>query len=640
MRAFLGYLHSSRSRSCCGLALGASPLGTALPTLMSTLLFVLAFGNSHAITQEAPATTGEDSPQIQETRTVDPIPAAPVVVDPRSTQLRDISLDLIEAARPYRELLADVVVEAYSNSGFRPIWNGDDLPGDLHIELSKELADHAFPPLFSLDPILLSTEIQNRKCPVDSRDLSYTIALLDSGLLCRAGAVTPSTLWPDWNYDDTPGSQNLSSQSLAGDLIQATAIRPFDVQKVIATLGPKNWIYRELQKQYPAYRKAILKHSGLPSIPDPATSGVARPGEAYPYAPAIAAHLADRGYYEEPAEGFSSLSHLSTELTTALMTFQRDCGLDADGIFGPASWRFLNSNAADRYRSLSINLHRARLLPDDMGDRYALVNLPCAELYLFEKGDFHVDTMRVVHGKASKETHHTPVFRDVMQEVVFGPYWNVPKSIAVKEVLPKAQADWGYLSRNRYEIVSDFNPYNKNTHRLSPQNLELVEQGRLLLRQKPGPSNALGHVKFLFPNSFNVYMHDTPSRNLFARVNRDLSHGCIRVSKPERLGEWVLQPEGWTQESVKAAMEGDARKSIALKEEIPVYIVYLTLFTRPTSGGKIILAPGRDVYERDPIDSKALSAAIPWNQSERAAAPSTEAESSSPAQDTPAVTVP
>lgn len=534
--------------------------------------------------------------------------------DPRLSEVTNLALQLLPSERPYRELLAQTVSRVYEERGFRTLWEKDVADRDIHLDLSKALADHAFPPLFSLDPQNLSSKIPEDRSPIPSSDLATTIALVDAGMLCRFGAVEGTDLWPDWNRDDTPGSDGDPSESLAKDIIRATAVRPFEPSKILEILGPKNWIYRELQKQFPAYREAILSYSGLPSIPDPASVGVGRPGEPYPYAPSIAAHLADRGYMETPEGGFTSLGQITPELGAALMSFQRDYGLDADGIFGPASWRFLNSNAAERYRSLSINLHRARLLPQNLGDRYAIVNLPCAELYLFEKGDFHVETMRVVHGKASKDTHRTPIFRDVMQEVVFGPYWNVPKSIAVKEVLPKAQADWGYLSRNRYEIVSDFNPYNKTAHRLSPQNLELVSQGRLFLRQKPGPTNALGHVKFLFPNTFNVYMHDTPARNFFARGKRDLSHGCIRVSKPDRLGEWVLQTDGWTKDEVQAAMDGDERKSVALKEKIPVYIIYLTTFPRPVPGGKIVLVPGRDVYELDAVDAKTLSAAIPWNQ--------------------------
>ncbi|NRB76196.1 MAG: L,D-transpeptidase family protein, partial [Verrucomicrobiales bacterium] len=301
--------------------------------------------------------------------------------------------------------------------------------------------------------------------------------------------------------------------------------------------------------------------------------------------------------------------------------FQEDYGLDADGVFGPASWRYLNTNAASRFRSLVINLNRARLLPADFGERYILVNLPSAELYGFEDNDFHTTTMRVVHGKAEKDTHHTPVFRDVMKEVVFGPYWNVPPSIAKKEILPKAQGDWGFLSRNRYEIVSDFNPYNKNTHRLSPQNLELVAQGRLFFRQLPGPTNSLGRVKFLFPNNNNIYMHDTPAKAFFARSNRDYSHGCIRVAKPQELGAYVLGAQGWTSEEVKEAMFAESRKSERVDKDINVYIVYFTTFPRPVFGGKIVMAPGRDVYDLDPRDSKTLSAVLPWVEPDNPTSP-------------------
>ncbi|MDA9924818.1 L,D-transpeptidase family protein, partial [Verrucomicrobiales bacterium] len=185
---------------------------------------------------------------------------------------------------------------------------------------------------------------------------------------------------------------------------------------------------------------------------------MAKPGEPCSYAPSIAAHLIDRGYLQMDAAMIQTLVSMTPELSAGLIAFQKDYGLDPDGVFGPASWRYLNTNAADQYRSIAINMHRARLIPNDLGDRYAMVNLPSAELYLFEDNDFFADSMRIVHGRASKDNHHTPVFRDVMQEVVFGPYWNVPKSIAVKEVLPKAENDWGFLSRNRYEIVSNFNP--------------------------------------------------------------------------------------------------------------------------------------------------------------------------------------
>lgn len=534
------------------------------------------------------------------------------VMDPREESLTAAVLRVVPADRRFRDLLAQVVVKLYADRGFRPLWEDVVFPDSFHLTLSRALSDHGFPSLLSLDPDVILPVLGSDA--VEGKDLAYTIALLDAGLFARLGAVAPEELWSEWNHGDTPGSEDHTVDQIAGDLLLVTAMRPLDLGKALDALAAQSWVYRELKKGYPAAREAILRYSGLPAIPDPATAGVGRPGEAYPYAPAIGAHLADRGYLQLPAEQIATLSQMTPELVAALTAFQTDYGLDPDGIFGPGSWRYLNFNAAEHYRSLTINLHRARLLPGKLGERYVIVNVPCAELYLFEANDFHVQTMRVVHGRADRETHRTPIFRDVMKEMVFGPYWNVPKSIAVKELLPKAAEDWGFLSRNRYEIVSDFNPYNKNTHRLSPENLELVRQGRLFLRQKPGPTNALGHVKFLFPNTFNVYMHDTPSKTYFARSARDHSHGCIRVSQPEELGAWVLKNEGWTKEQVKEAMFADERKSLPIKEEINVYITYLTTFPRPLSGGRMVLVPSRDVYEMDSLHAQKLNAVIPWRE--------------------------
>tara|TARA_R110000850_G_scaffold68094_5_gene152220 strand:+ start:1236 stop:2951 length:1716 start_codon:yes stop_codon:yes gene_type:complete len=530
----------------------------------------------------------------------------------KASEVQVQALELIPEDRHYRELLAEAVASAYEGRGFRSLWNDDQLPPNLHRGLANALASHAFPQLMALDPENLIPRITSET--VDKQDLANTVAILDAGLLIRLGIVPTAAIWEQWDRGDTPGEDGRSAEAISNDLILASSITPFEMERVMTGLGPKNWIYRELRKALPEAKQAILQYSGLPNIPDPATAGVGRPGDAYPYAPAIGAHLADRGYLDMPEEEIAALSQITPELAAALIAFQSDYGLDSDGVFGPASWRYLNTNAASRFRSVVINMHRARLLPNDFGDRYLFVNLPSAELFAFEDNDFLASSMRIVHGQASKDTHRTPSFRDVMQEIVFGPYWNVPKSIAVKEILPKAQGDWGYLSRNRYEIVEHFNPYNKNSHRLSPQNLELVSQGRLFLRQKPGPTNSLGRVKFLFPNTNNIYMHDTPAKAFFARANRDYSHGCIRVAQPEELGKWVLSAQGWSGEQVKEAMFADSWKSQPIEKDVNVFITYFTTFPRPVIGGKIVLAPARDVYDLDPKDSRTLSSVLPWEE--------------------------
>lgn len=519
---------------------------------------------------------------------------------------------LLPADRHFADTAALLIAHAYEDRGFRPLWGESPVMAGFHRELATQLKRHALPELLAIDPESLVQAIPDG--PVDKRDLAHTIAFCDAALLIRFGAVPSEKIWPDWNLGDTPGSNDGAVTAILGDLVVATSLNPFDMATAIDALAPKNWIYRELLKAYGPAREAILKYSGIPAIPNPEQSGSGKPGEVYPGAPAIAAHLIDRGYLKMDAAQAALLTSMTPELTGALIAFQTDYGLDADGVFGPASWQYLNTNAAERYRSIIINLHRARLMPNNPGERYLIANLPCAELYLFNANDFHFKTMRIVHGKADKDTHRTKIFRDRMQEVVFGPYWNVPASIAAKELLPKAQEDWGYLSRNNYEIVSSFNPESGDQYRLSPEILQAVASGKLLLRQRPGPTNSLGYVKFLFPNTYNIYMHDTPAKDYFSRTKRDHSHGCIRVSKPDELGEWVFGPEGWTIEKVREAMKNEVNKGVAVKGGINVYITYFTTFPRPAPGGRILLAPGRDVYGLDTVDARTLAAVIPWTE--------------------------
>jgi len=544
-------------------------------------------------------------------RVTTPLPAVTgPPLSPEEEQVRGQVRSILPADRHFAAIAEASIARLYQERGFRPIWEAGALDAGFHRSLGEELKKHALPELLAQDPESLVSRVPQG--PVEARDLAHTVAFLDTALMIRIGVVPFHRIWPDWDSGDTPGSDERSVDSIVADLVVATSLRPFEMTKAIDTMGPKNWIYRELHKAYPAAKDAILKYSGLPQIPNPEQIGPGKPGEVYPAAPAIAAHLIDRGYLNMAPQQAALLTAMTPELTGALIAFQTDYGLDPDGIFGQGSWRYLNVNAADRFRSLVLNLHRARLMPGKMGDRYLIANLPCAELYLFDANDFPAKSMRIVHGKASVESQHTKIFRDRMQEVVFGPYWNVPPSIARKELLPKMQEDWGYLSRNNYELVNSFGA--SAGTRVSPDTLSAVASGKLLIRQKPGGSNALGYVKFLFPNSFNIYMHDTPARDFFARTNRDFSHGCVRVAKPDELAEWVFAPEGWTLEQVRTKMKTDLNKGVAVKGGINVYITYFTAFPRPASGGRMLLAPGRDVYGLDAVNARALAAFIPWQE--------------------------
>jgi murein L,D-transpeptidase YcbB/YkuD len=215
-----------------------------------------------------------------------------------------------------------------------------------------------------------------------------------------------------------------------------------------------------------------------------------------------------------------------------------------------------------------MNMERWRWLPDDLGSRYILVNIPAFRLDAIENGTSVLD-MKVVTGK---KTSPTPVLADRMTTVVFSPYWNIPQDIVQKEILPKLEKDPEYLDKN---------------------NMEADENGRY--RQRPGKGNSLGQVKFLFPNHYNVYLHDTPSQALFERVERDFSHGCVRVDEPMKLAQYVLrdQPE-WTEERITAAMQAGTERAVALKQPLPIYLVY---FTAWEDGGTLKTVP--DVYGID-----------------------------------------
>jgi L,D-transpeptidase YcbB len=202
--------------------------------------------------------------------------------------------------------------------------------------------------------------------------------------------------------------------------------------------------------------------------------------------------------------------------------------------------------------------------------------------------------MRVIVGKRGNET---PLFSDEMETVVFSPYWLVPETIAMQETLPSAMNDPDFLRRNNMEIV------NSAGQIVSASEIAWDDEGALAeyrFRQRPGPNNALGFVKFLFPNQYAVYLHDTPTDALFERIGRAFSHGCVRVEEPERLAEYVLRDQGqWTPEAIRRAMRAGTEQHVRLREKIPVHIVYMTAWVR----GDGVLHLANDVYGYDRVQA-------------------------------------
>jgi murein L,D-transpeptidase YcbB/YkuD len=228
--------------------------------------------------------------------------------------------------------------------------------------------------------------------------------------------------------------------------------------------------------------------------------------------------------------------------------------------------------AATRVQQIAMNMDRWRWLPTSLSDRYLIVNIPAFRLDAIEKGR-SVLAMKVVVGK---KDNPTPVLADEMTTVVFSPYWNIPAEIVEKETLPHVLKDAAYLDKNNIEVVraaSDPEPIDAG--HVDWTNPDAVS--KLRFRQKPGEGNSLGLVKFLFPNHFNVYLHDTPAQALFNRIERDFSHGCVRVERPMDLARYVLRDQpAWTEDKIDEAMHAGTERSVALKQPLPVYLVYFT----------------------------------------------------------------
>jgi murein L,D-transpeptidase YcbB/YkuD len=298
----------------------------------------------------------------------------------------------------------------------------------------------------------------------------------------------------------------------------------------------------------------------------------------------IAARLTASGDYTGAA--VTGDAPYAIELQESVKRFQRRHGLTDDGVVSAATIAEMNVPIERRINQIALNLERWRWLPRDLGDRHILVNIPEYRLEVWDRNQVPL-TMRVVVGK--KDTQ-TPIFADEMTYLVFSPYWNVPPDIAEGETLPEVLKDPGFLDRSNMEVVDT------NGTPIDPSSIDLADPRKYRFRQRPGAHNSLGLVKFMFPNQFNVYLHDTPADSLFARASRSFSHGCVRLENPIALAEYVLrdQPE-WTREKIQEAMDAGEERTVKLRAAIPVYLGYWT--ARVSADG--MLQFRRDVYGID-----------------------------------------
>jgi L,D-transpeptidase YcbB len=293
---------------------------------------------------------------------------------------------------------------------------------------------------------------------------------------------------------------------------------------------------------------------------------------------------------------------LDSLVVKALKHFQARHGLEPSGILDAATVRELNVPLSSRIMQLQLTLERMRWLPDRFARPPIVVNIPEFRLHAADEQFHWVFSMAVVVGKAYK--HKTPVFASTIRAVIFRPYWNVPLSIVTAELVPHIEKNPSYLAQNSYELV-DRTGTVISADPVEADILIQIRKGTLRVRQRPGPQNSLGLVKFDIPSTYGVYMHGTPATELFSRQRRDFSHGCIRVEDPVALAKWVLRgQDDWTEEKIHSAMEGEATVAVKLDQPIPVLILYSTAVV--TEGGEIHFF--KDIYGYDASLEKALAA--------------------------------
>jgi len=420
-----------------------------------------------------------------------------------------------------------------------------------------------------------------------ARQLATVESEIDRALLAFAhdvaiGRVSPSAIAPSWK------SQR-DIHDLAGSLQQA-ANR--SLEQWIADLQPQHAEYVALQRALRELRSQQQEQGEWPKV----AGRPFKPGMTGPAVGTLRDRLAASGELPRTSSAADPAAY-DAGLESAVKVFQEHHGLKATGVADAPTLAAMNVPLRDRIRQVEMNLERWRWMPDDFGTRYFLVNIPAFLLMARENGT----TVRAIRVIVGKNGHETPIFSGEMATVVFSPYWNVPDSIAEDETAPAIRQDPGYLTRNQIEVVRRTKSGAKIVDPNAINWYDPEELSQLSFRQRPGAKNALGHVKFLFPNGFNVYLHDTPADGLFARSRRAFSHGCVRVEEPEALASYVLRdrPE-WTAEHISTAMNAGVEKYVQLDNTIPVHIVYFTAWV--DEGGGLHFLP--DIYGYDARQSK------------------------------------
>lgn len=486
---------------------------------------------------------------------------------------------------------AVLIPQFYSNRDYAPGWYGTLNMDQLFAELNHGVEQGFRPTDFNL-PLLY--ELQDVARSGDPKDIAmFDLAATDAAIKLIHhivfGKVDPSKLDSAWNFSKPVIRQEPSAilnEFIDGEGFSALMARiDLDVAQ-----------YLQLVEALKRYRD-IETSGGWPVVAD---QTVLKPGMSDPSVPVLRERLLREGSALETTSQSAAFATEGSEdiyddaLVEAVKAFQTRHGLEADGVLGPKSFASLNRTVGERVDQIRLSLERARWLMRDLEDEFVLVNIAGARTY-FVKSDT-VWSTRSVTGSAYRKT---PVFRDNIQYMDFNPTWTVPASIFRNDKLPRIRKDPGYLARNNYTVVrsSDRAPVNVASVNWASNNPGVT------LVQQPGPDNALGLVKFMFPNEHAVYLHDTNERGLFDRNERNLSSGCVRLEYPFEFANLLMEGQAdWSSERMKAILDSGKTTRVNLENPVPVLLTYWTAWVED---GTVHFR--EDPYDRDAAILKALN---------------------------------
>ena len=467
------------------------------------------------------------------------------------------------------------VPQFYSNRAFQPVWDNY-----LQMEMIRAVEDCVHEGLNPRDYHLDQLEDlakQSNLTQFEQRD--FELLLTDAFLLLAShlmsGKVDPQRIDSQWKAIRREGNpiQLLDK-----------ALETHNVRMVLEGIKPTFKAYKRLKERFLTHQK-IAEDGGWEPIPDGPTLKLNIESDRV-----LSLRKRLRSSGDLLSYTVEDLRLYDAVVAEAVKRYQRRNGLFPDGNVGKETLTSLNVPVEKRIEQIKINMERCRWLPQDLGRKYIMVNLPAFELEVVKEGKVDLE-MIVAVGKPYRQT---PVFSSKMTYLVFNPYWTIPPTILSQDVIPAQVKNATYLDNLNIRIIS------RDGQFISPKDIDWSAVNPkafpYTLRQEPGPKNALGEVKFMFPNSYNIYLHDTNNKDLFAKVDRALSSGCIRVSRPMDLALYLLsEDQGWTAERISTVLKTRQNHSVSLKEPVHVHMQYWTAFVDEAG----VLNFRKDLYDRD-----------------------------------------